>query len=1094
MPPRLKVVPGNPQWVTWIEDLAEKEEEKGSKSADSYKKAAKSLKSNPITFTHPQQAAALVGVGAKTVEHLLKKMKAQCEMNGEEMPELVVRAKAPAKAATKKRKKAGPDSDEERAADAAKEARRARTGAIPLRGPPLPAEAYGEFSQLIAKGALDLGFPPVGGRVLGGAPAARRLVSDDEEEADNASNAGVKKKKSAKEYVPKQRSGAFGVIIGLYKLSSYEEQETWVTKNELIAVAAEYSDTSYDKPAQNRTGGAVAGPQAHYTAWSGIKVLFEKNIIQKDSKRPQRFALTEETGYPLAERLLKFVDVPPHPRRGGPSSGAASGHKSGSNGGGAVAGRFSHQGARAPSYDFEDDDEPPRKSQKKAEIEEEREARELEAVIQLSLRESQPSSSGASASNAHPSQGRIPLPLPLPLPRAMPPIAKSRNSMDFLLGPTGSSLDVVGAGRPRQSGTSLDARKAASGSYARASRPAEVVPEPFGEDGPLLFSYLDEDDHRLPSRKGAEVGYDEQQRKTYRVEFPARQSHHKHARAMQPKPLEMIRSIPLPGGRTMSGFLAERHAIENPPGVPDLKGKGVAIAPVVDRTMEDGFDNFASLMGAYVEPAKKDKSAMYAPPPSVRRSAPDSEDDDDLVVEAPIRAPRPSTQPSTSSSNKERLTLPTALHAPTTSSLARTHSAPPPPRAGPSRPIARPSSSVSSLPQNSSHLTPVLTSYDRPRGSTIINRHPLDPVKDHISSTSIFPDIVPIVLLPGSFKIVLIIDTREIRGTKMNRQDIVERMTREGVAVDQKMLPLGDMIWVARRIGRDGQPTGEDDVVLDAIVERKRLDDLCISIRDGRYNGQKIRMKNSAISHRIYLIEKWNTEQTCPYFPALQQSSRFGGLSCYLSLLSDKEWGAQIWTAKSQLQINDGFYVHISANVLDTIGYLKLRTQVMIELYENTTLYVIPDAHIDRPTYLGLQQHLRLEQPHRQYLTTYNSFENLNKTDAALTLRQHWAAMIQCVSGISAEKAGPFIERWPTPILFFEEAMCHQAIVEAENRELDRTEDPAKKGKGPKRRKCEDFVVEALGDGGQRAIKGALSAKLWTFAMAKGKYPNKSKE
>lgn len=49
---------------------------------------------------------------------------------------------------------------------------------------------------------------------------------------------------------------------------------------------------------------------------------------------------------------------------------------------------------------------------------------------------------------------------------------------------------------------------------------------------------------------------------------------------------------------------------------------------------------------------------------------------------------------------------------------------------------------------------------------------------------------------------------------------------------------------------------------------------------------------------------------------------------------TDERFGKQIWTSKSQLQVNDGFYVHESANIADTISYLRKRTQVMCEIYE----------------------------------------------------------------------------------------------------------------------------------------------------------------
>lgn len=51
-----------------------------------------------------------------------------------------------------------------------------------------------------------------------------------------------------------------------------------------------------------------------------------------------------------------------------------------------------------------------------------------------------------------------------------------------------------------------------------------------------------------------------------------------------------------------------------------------------------------------------------------------------------------------------------------------------------------------------------------------------------------------------------------------------------------RRLPVGDGIWIARhkQFGRE--------YVLDFIVERKRIDDLCSSIRDNRYKDQKLRL------------------------------------------------------------------------------------------------------------------------------------------------------------------------------------------------------------------------------------------------------------
>ena len=77
---------------------------------------------------------------------------------------------------------------------------------------------------------------------------------------------------------------------------------------------------------------------------------------------------------------------------------------------------------------------------------------------------------------------------------------------------------------------------------------------------------------------------------------------------------------------------------------------------------------------------------------------------------------------------------------------------------------------------------------------------------------------------------ILLIDFREVR-TQRDRDYIISHLLTEGAKVEQRDLRLGDMMWVMRRVGA---PAGEDEFVLDYIVERKRVDDLAQSIMDGR--------------------------------------------------------------------------------------------------------------------------------------------------------------------------------------------------------------------------------------------------------------------
>lgn len=143
---------------------------------------------------------------------------------------------------------------------------------------------------------------------------------------------------------------------------------------------------------------------------------------------------------------------------------------------------------------------------------------------------------------------------------------------------------------------------------------------------------------------------------------------------------------------------------------------------------------------------------------------------------------------------------------------------------------------------------------------------------------------------------------------------------------------------------------------------------------------------------------------------------------------------------------------------------------------------VIPDTSIDRPTYLSLQQYLHKHEPGTTYLTSLGAFDELNKIDAALTLRRQWAAMIQRVNGLSAEKAVQFVQRWDTPRQFFDECRAHD--VELANERATTAMSAAAK----KPRKEEDFVIETLTDTGPRAIKSKLGSRLYHLVSANTKY------
>ncbi len=113
---------------------------------------------------------------------------------------------------------------------------------------------------------------------------------------------------------------------------------------------------------------------------------------------------------------------------------------------------------------------------------------------------------------------------------------------------------------------------------------------------------------------------------------------------------------------------------------------------------------------------------------------------------------------------------------------------------------------------------------------------------------SIPPSFDPLVLAPSTFTVHLVLDAREVRA-KQDRDYIQEELTRRGVKPLTRSLDVGDVLWIAKRNTAGGAHTharahshdeADDEVVLDWIVERKRLDDLVGSIKDGRFREQKV--------------------------------------------------------------------------------------------------------------------------------------------------------------------------------------------------------------------------------------------------------------
>lgn len=270
--------------------------------------------------------------------------------------------------------------------------------------------------------------------------------------------------------------------------------------------------------------------------------------------------------------------------------------------------------------------------------------------------------------------------------------------------------------------------------------------------------------------------------------------------------------------------------------------------------------------------------------------------------------------------------------------------------------------------------------------------------------------VTPINLPPDSFTIQLVLDTREVRTSK-DRDYIANELIKKGVEPEVRALELGDAMWVAKFkdpgfLSRHGEEGG-DEVMLDWIVERKRLDDLVGSIKDGRFHEQKFRLRRSGTKNVIYLIEEFN----------ISHDSSSASASKYQEMVA---------SAIAATQVVNGYFVKKTRNLDDSIRYLARMTSILRKMYEppdprsaqpsHTSLALLPSRQISSTqTYLSILDNLRAQNPSVTYGVTFPTFSAITSKSDVLSLRDVFLKMLMCTRGVTGDKAIEIQRRWQTP-------------------------------------------------------------------------------
>lgn len=245
-------------------------------------------------------------------------------------------------------------------------------------------------------------------------------------------------------------------------------------------------------------------------------------------------------------------------------------------------------------------------------------------------------------------------------------------------------------------------------------------------------------------------------------------------------------------------------------------------------------------------------------------------------------------------------------------------------------------------------------------------------------------------LLPGHFNVILCVDFIETTGGAAHKkQELVSELKRNGVNFDVRKLHIGDFLWIAQQKVhpvpgqlRIPQP---QELVLDYVIERKRMDDLCGSIIDGRFREQKFRLKKCDLLHPIYLVEDHGSAQ-------------------HLSIPE-----ATLQQATVNTQVVDGFFIKRTKDVRESAAYLTIMTRYLQNMYMNKTLLSCTKEEASK-CHRAIQHDAQ-----SCILMEFKEFNEGAMKNKAQTVKEVFARQLMQISGVSGEKAAAILEKYNTP-------------------------------------------------------------------------------
>lgn len=275
------------------------------------------------------------------------------------------------------------------------------------------------------------------------------------------------------------------------------------------------------------------------------------------------------------------------------------------------------------------------------------------------------------------------------------------------------------------------------------------------------------------------------------------------------------------------------------------------------------------------------------------------------------------------------------------------------------------------------------------------------------------PPYRPFIFQPGEYELILCIDTRERIATNFcsdKNAAFAAALQKQDVRVEIRTLPLGDFVWIAREKAKDqasqlrqftsmtldiqsssstapsSSANQSSDIrrelVLDWIIERKRIDDLAASIKDRRWDDQKFRLLESGLRRPVYIVE---------YMGRASRKAEHGGLEPEV-----------LEQAMSNCE-SDGFDVKRTDGFEETVRYLTFMSR-WIERRLSTT------AIMSSPSKEALAKTAALD---NHYLP-FNEWAINSGKVALYTSTEMFIKQLLQFKGVSMGKARTIVHHYPT--------------------------------------------------------------------------------